>query len=106
MDEQGLYPHHNFYWLISDVWDLRVLGGLLLSDVAEAFVEAYCVRMRGGTLRLQAQYLRTIRLPHADKICTETAHELRLAFAHRDRARASAAARVAYGLESEQELAS
>ena len=106
LDEQGLYPHHNFYWLISDVWDLRVLGGLLLSDVAEAFVEAYCVRMRGGTLRLQAQYLRTIRLPHADTICTETAHELRLAFAHRDRARASAAARVAYGLESEQELAS
>lgn len=38
LDEQGLYPHHNFYWLISDVWDLRVLGGLLLSDVAEAFV--------------------------------------------------------------------
>ena len=26
LDEQGLYPHHNFYWMTSDVWDLRVLG--------------------------------------------------------------------------------
>ena len=86
--------------------DLKPMPPLRSDAEAEAFVEAYCVRMRGGTLRLQAQYLRTIRLPHADTICTETAHELRLAFAHRDRARASAAARVAYGLESEQELAS
>ena len=29
-------------------WDLRVLGGLLLSGVAQAFVEAYAVKMRGA----------------------------------------------------------
>ena len=106
LDEQGLYPHHNFYWMISDVWDLRVLGGLLLSDVAQSFVEAYCVRMRGGTLRLQAQYLRTIRLPHADTIPASVADVLRSAFTNRDRAAASEAARVAYGLDSAHELAS
>lgn len=106
LDEQGLYPHHNFYWMTSDVWDLRVLGGLLLSDVAQSFVEAYCVRMRGGTLRLQAQYLRTIRLPHADTIPAAVADVLRSAFRTRDRARASEAARAAYGLASAGKLAS
>ncbi len=63
LDEGGHYPHHNLYFVISDVWDLKVLGGLLLSKVAEAFVEAYAVKMRGGTLRFQAQYLRKIRVP-------------------------------------------
>src|SRR5437764_1386986 len=63
LDEGGLYPHHNLYYVVSDVWDLRVLGGLLLSRVAQAFIEAYAVRMRGGTLRFQAQYLRRIRVP-------------------------------------------
>ncbi len=106
LDEQGLYPHHSFYWMTSDTWDLRVLGGLLLSDIAQGFVEAYCVRMRGGTLRLQAQYLRTIRLPHLDSIAPEVANALSSAFDRRDRNKASAAARVAYGLESERQLAS
>lgn len=100
LDDQGLYPHHNFYWMTSDVWDLRVLGGLLLSDTAQSFIEAYCVRMRGGTLRLQAQYLRTIRVPRFEDIPADVEQELRTAFASRDRARASAAARVAYKLTS------
>ncbi|MGH3929276.1 MAG: Eco57I restriction-modification methylase domain-containing protein, partial [Pseudonocardiaceae bacterium] len=60
LDKGDLYPHHNLYYIVSDVWDLRVLGGLLLSKVAEAFVAAYAVKMRGGTLRFQAQYLRKI----------------------------------------------
>ena len=38
LEPGGLYPHHNLYYVISDKWDLRVLGGLLLSKVAEAFV--------------------------------------------------------------------
>lgn len=106
LDEQGLYPHHNLYWMTSDVWDLRVLGGLLMSEIAQAFVETHCVRMRGGTLRLQAQYLRMIRLPHPDTIAQDVAHALSAAFAVRNRALASTAARVAYGLESEKKLAS
>ncbi len=63
LDEEGLYPHHNLYHVVSDTWDPRVLGGLLLSRIAQTFVEAYAVKMRGGTLRFQAQYLRRIRIP-------------------------------------------
>src|SRR5699024_6290836 len=59
----GLYPQHNLYYIVSTGWDLEVLGGLLLSRVAEAFIDAYGVKMRGGTLRFQAQYLRKIRVP-------------------------------------------
>jgi hypothetical protein len=56
LDEGKTYPHHNLYYVVSDTWDMRVLGGLLLSRVAQAFIEAYAVKMRGGTLRFQAQY--------------------------------------------------
>ena len=63
LDRGETYPHHNLYYLTSQAWDLEVLGGLLLSRVAQLFIEAYCVKMRGGTLRFQAQYLRRIRVP-------------------------------------------
>lgn len=97
--ERGsLYPHHNLYWMTSNNWDLEVLGGLLLSDIASTFVEAYCTRMRGGTLRLMAQYLRTIRVPAPDTIDSGTAAQLQAAFHDYDREAASAAARVAYRL--------
>lgn len=44
-------------------WYLEVVGGLMLSDVANLLVGAYCVKMRGGCYRFQAQYLRRIRVP-------------------------------------------
>ncbi len=69
LDRGETYPHHNLYYLTSQVWDLEVLGGLLLSRVAQLFIEAYCVKMRGGTLRFQAQYLRRIRVPDAQHRC-------------------------------------
>lgn len=93
------YPCHNCYWLVSEEWDLEVLGGLLMSDIAEAFVEALCVKMRGGTLRFQAQYLRLIHVPRFESISLEVRHRLADAFVAGDRTLASAAARLAYGLE-------
>ncbi len=84
LDRGGLYPHHNLYYVVSRDWDLEVLGGLLLSKVAELFVDAYSVRMRGGTLRFQAQYLRKIRVPDPATISDEDAETLRKAFAVRD----------------------
>jgi adenine-specific DNA-methyltransferase len=48
LDRGQTYPHHNLYFIVSDTWDLEVLGGLLLSKVAEMFVASYCVKMRGG----------------------------------------------------------
>ncbi len=93
------YPCHNCYWLVSDIWDLNVLGGLLMSDIAEAFVEALCVKMRGGTLRFQAQYLRLVHVPNFDSIANETRLKLAEAFSVGDRCAANSAARNAYGLE-------
>lgn len=84
LDRGGLYPHHNLYYVVSRDWDLEVLGGLLLSKVAELFVDAYSVRMRGGTLRFQAQYLRRIRVPDPNSISTVDCSKLRAAFAARD----------------------
>lgn len=93
------YPCHNCYWLVSEEWDLKVLGGLLMSDIAEAFIEALCVKMRGGTLRFQAQYLRLIHIPRFESISLEVKQELSNAFVAGDRTAASLAARFAYGLE-------
>ena len=99
LDEGGTYPHHNLYWVISDSWDLRVLGGLLLSDISNMFIEAYSVRMRGGYLRFQAQYLRRICLPNISDVSSEAASSLAEAFESRDRKAATQAALPLYGLK-------
>jgi len=57
------------------------------------------VKMRGGYLRFQAQYLRRIRVPRLDLLVSRTARELERAFAVRDVERATAAALDAYGLD-------
>jgi adenine-specific DNA-methyltransferase len=99
LDPGGLYPHHNLYWVASERWSIEVLGGVLLSGVAQMFIECYAVRMRGGYLRFQAQYLRRIRVPRLDLIPKRTARELERAFTARDVERATAAALDAYGLK-------
>jgi len=96
------YPHHNLYFVASDVWDLEVLGGLLLSAIGQFFVESYGVRMRGGYLRFQAQYLRRIRVPEPGSIPASLGIELVAAFRGRDRARATAAALLVYGISREE----
>ena len=63
MDRGEGESHHNLYFIQSGEWDLEVLGGLLMSKVGQFFIESYGVRMRGGYLRFQAQYLRRIRVP-------------------------------------------
>jgi hypothetical protein len=100
LDRGDTYPHHSFYVITSDRWDLEVLGGLLLSDIAELFVGMYCVRMRGGCYRFQAQYLRRIRVPSAETISKADVARLKVAFAARDREAASRAARRIYGLDA------
>lgn len=62
--EQGrLYPHHNLYFITSDIWDLEALRAVLRSGIGRLFVSTYSTKMRGGFLRFQAQYLRRIRVP-------------------------------------------
>lgn len=98
LDRGQTYPHHGLYFITSDKWDLEVLGGLLLSDLAELFVATYCVKMRGGTYRFQAQYLRRIRVPLIESVGKRDQTALRRAFEARDRERASAVARRLYGV--------
>lgn len=99
LDEGGYYPHHNLYFVTSDVWDLDVLGGLLLSDFANLFVGAYCVKMRGGCYRFQAQYLRRIRVPDPAALRSADRRGLAAAFVDRDSARATAVAAKLYGVD-------
>jgi len=63
LEEGRLYPHHNLYYIVSESWDLKALRAVLLSGIANLFVSTYSVKMAGGHLRFQAQYLRRIRLP-------------------------------------------
>ncbi|GAA1848986.1 Eco57I restriction-modification methylase domain-containing protein [Actinomadura bangladeshensis] len=100
LEPGGHYPHHNLYYLVSQEWDLEVLGGLLLSEVVERQIAAYCVKMRGNTLRFQAQYLRRVHAPRPAGISADVADELVTAFRARDRAAATAAALRAYKIRA------
>lgn len=99
LDTGRTYPQHNLYWITSEVWDLKVLGALLMSEVGEFFIKCYGVRMRGGYLRFQAQYLRRIRVPNPLTIPPELADKLRHAFETQDMKLANAAALEAYQIK-------
>jgi hypothetical protein len=83
-DRGHYHPHHNLYFVTSDSWDLEVLGGLLSSRVALFFVWSYAVKMRGGYLRFQAQYLRRIRVPQPMDLSKELQGKIKDAFRNRD----------------------
>ncbi len=99
LDDGSFYPHHNLYWVTSDKWDLEVLGGLLLSRITDAFVGSYGVKMRGGTLRFQAQNLRRIRVPDPDTLTAAHRDALVRAFNARDSDKATSVAVEVYGIE-------
>lgn len=104
VDEGKTYPHHNLYFVVSDGWDIEVLGGLLLSDVTNLIVGAYCVKMRGGCYRFQAQYLRRIRVPQRESVSKRDQQSLAAAFDTRDVEAATALAVRLYGLEDSASL--
>lgn len=85
LDQGGTYPHHNIYYITSEECDLRVIGGLLISRIAEFFVHCYGVQMRGGYYRFQAQYLRRIRIPDIHSISQKDQQALIQAFENQDR---------------------
>ncbi len=94
------YPHHNLYHVTSEAWDLKVLGGILLSAVGQFFIECYAVRMSGGYLRFQAQYLRRIRVPRWDEVNEQQAEGLRQAFDNRDSRAATTIALELYDVDA------
>jgi adenine-specific DNA-methyltransferase len=99
LDRGETYPHHNLYFIDSDVWDLEILGGLLMSAVGQFFVASYGVRMRGGYWRFQAQYLRRIRVPDPKSLSKLQSDGLKQAFRLRDRTCATTLALDIYGID-------
>jgi hypothetical protein len=99
LDVGHYHPHHNLYFVTSDAWDMEVLGGLLSSTVALFFVWSYAVKMRGGYLRFQAQYLRRIRLPDPTALPVKLSKAIKAAFRARDFARLDKLAIEAYELD-------
>ena len=71
-----------------------------MSAVGQFFIRCYGVRMRGGFLRFQAQYLRRIRVPEPTDISPEIAGILRDAFDTQNVSLATDAALQAYNIES------
>lgn len=102
LDPGETYPHHNLYFVASDEWDLEVLGGILLSDIAQFFIEAYGVRMRGGYLRFQAQYLRRLCVPRQSELSQPEVDRLRTAFVTRDIPMANEATSIIYRLTAQE----
>jgi hypothetical protein len=102
LDNGETYPHHNLYFIESDDWNLEVLGGLLISAIGQFFIESYGVRMRGGYMRFQAQYLRRIRVPHPNMVSDADAKELIKAFRNRDRQLATQTALRIYGIDGHE----
>lgn len=102
-EDEGLYPHHNLYFITSDAWDLRALQAVLMSGIARLFISAYSTKMRGGYLRFQAQYLRRIRLPLWSKVPKNTRRELINAAARGDIAACNRAAFSLYGLTTKEQ---
>ncbi len=100
LDRGETYPHHNLYVIYSDGWDVEALGGLLLSAVGQFFVSCYGVRMRGGYLRFQAQYLRRIRVPRPFDLSPVQIQGLADAFRRHDREAATRLALDIYRIDS------
>jgi hypothetical protein len=80
LDTGHLYPHQNPYWITSTIWDLEVLGGILISDFASQWMRENSVTMRGGVIRNQAQYLRKQKFPEYDSISERNHESLKRAF--------------------------
>ncbi|PZX35809.1 TaqI restriction endonuclease, partial [Roseinatronobacter thiooxidans] len=96
----GLYPHHNIYFITSNIWDIRALQTVLKSGIARLFVSLYSIKMRGGSLRFQSQYLRRICLPSWETVSDELRTTLRILSETDNREARNAAVAELYGLSS------
>ena len=113
-DEGRYYPHHNLYYIAADpkqapatdddAWDLRALATVLRSSIAVLFVATYCVKMSGGFLRFQAQYLRRIRVPRWGALSKAQRHAL-IAAAPTDSAAIEKIVAEVYGLSAAEAAA-
>lgn len=85
LDENGqFYPHHNVYWITSDVWNMRALCVLLRSTFVTEQIRRYSVQMRGGSIRYQAQNLRNVHIPAWDSLSEDEVSQLVTAYNEQD----------------------
>jgi hypothetical protein len=75
-DAGDYYPHHNVYWITSAGWNLRALQALLRSQIVLEQIRAHSVQMRGGSIRYQAQVLRKVRVPTANRLPSDLLRRL------------------------------
>jgi hypothetical protein len=101
-DAGQYYPHHNLYFITSDVWNLRALQAVLLSNITKLFIGNYSTKIRGGYLRFQAQYLRRIRIPKWEDVPEELRIALINAAEERNIDKCNKAVFILYGLNQEE----
>ena len=104
-EEGNLYPHHNLYYITSNEWDLKALQAVLRSGIAKLFISVYSVKMRGGYLRYQAQYLRRIRVPEWKTIKPATRAALIAAAEQEDAERCNIVVCELYSLDGTERTA-
>lgn len=65
IDTGQYYPHHNLYYITGkDVYDLRLLGAVLMSDFITTQLCNLSNTMNGGYPRWQSQYIKKLRMPN------------------------------------------
>lgn len=101
-DEGQYYPHHNLYFVTAREWDIRALQAVLRSNLSWLFLKSYAVRMRGGYVRCQAQYVRRIRVPHWNSVSVSLRTELREAGENNDLDACNWATAELYGLNRQE----
>lgn len=99
LDNGLFYPSHNFYWLRSECWNLEALAGVLMSDFIAALVSSTSVKMRGNTLRFQAQYLKKLHIPQYSSVTPDIRIGLVEAFRAKDVEKANAMVAALYSLD-------
>lgn len=95
-DPGKFYPHHNFYFILSDELSLKAIGALLSSSINQYVMQMHSVKMRGDYIRNQAQNLRQLRLPK--NLSLKTIKDLEVAFEKGDVKSMNEATYHAFGL--------
>lgn len=81
LDEHGsYYPHHNVYWITSTQWNLKALCAMLRSSFVTSQIRNISVQMRGGSIRYQAQNLRSVHIPAWSSLTSEDVDKLVFAY--------------------------
>ena len=85
LDERGeYYPHHNVYWITSKSWNMKALCVIMRSTFVTDQVRSLSVQMRGGSIRYQAQNLRSVHIPAWDSLDEDDVDSLALLYGEDD----------------------